>query len=260
MELSAIPGIMGPRPLLSFNEPIRCGLGRLRQPLHRGERNSRIRKVNVGITAALNFANTVVGSESTDSPQSFDLSNIGNTALTLSIPSTGNNPSIAPGFSYDASSTCPLLSTASSAFSLDPGIDCTFAVDFIPTATSTNYGNLVLSDNSLNYSGSTQTVSLNGTGEVGTTITLGSSLNPSIYGQAVTITATVAPATGTVAPAGTVQFSVDGTTVQSPVNLSGGTATYTSSTSFAPRSPGGSSQQPCLCLRERQRPDPVAGQ
>ena len=221
---------MGPRPVLSWLirsvwpwTPPATSTSRMLCSI-------RIRKVNVGITAALNFANTATGSESTDSPQSFELSNIGNAALTLSIPSTGNNPSIAPGFSYDASSTCPLLSTASSAFSLDPGIDCTFAVDFIPTATSTNYGNLVLSDNSLNYSGSTQTVSLNGTGEVGTTITLVSSLNPSIYGQAVTITATVAPATGTVAPAGTVQFSVDGTTVQSPVNLSGGTATYTSST------------------------------
>jgi N-acetylneuraminic acid mutarotase len=222
-------GDNGPSTGAELNFPAGVGLDASGNLFFADGGGQRIRKVNIGITATLSFANTAVGSESADSPQSFELSNIGNTDLTLSIPSTGSNPSIAPGFSYDASSTCPQLSPSSSASILTSGASCTFAVDFIPAATGTNSGNFVLSDNSLN-SASTQIMPLNGTGEnVGTTITLNSSLNPSIYGQAVAITATVAPVTVTVAPTGTVQFSVDGTASQSPVNLSGGTATYTTS-------------------------------
>ena len=63
-----------------------------------------------------------------------------------------------------------------------------------------------------------------------TTTTLGSSLNPSMYGQSVTITATVVQASGPTVPTGTVQFSVDGSPAGSAVTLSGRTATYTTST------------------------------
>jgi autotransporter-associated beta strand protein len=62
------------------------------------------------------------------------------------------------------------------------------------------------------------------------TTTLVSSLNPSVYGQAVTFTATVAPvapATGT--PTGTVMF-LDGTTVLGTGTLSNGVASFTTST------------------------------
>jgi hypothetical protein len=90
----------------------------------------------------------------------------------------------------------------------------------------------VLTDNNLNGTNVAQTITLYGTGTggvVGTTTALGSSLNPSTYGQTVTITATVAQASGTVVPTGTVQFSVDGSTAGSAVALSGGTATYSTS-------------------------------
>jgi sugar lactone lactonase YvrE len=65
---------------------------------------------------------------------------------------------------------------------------------------------------------------------VGTTTTLKSSLNPSTVGQSVTFTATVAAASGTATPAGTVQFSVNGKSAGSAVALSGGKATYATST------------------------------
>ena len=62
----------------------------------------------------------------------------------------------------------------------------------------------------------------------GTTTTVSSSLNPSIYGQAVTFTATVTSDEGT--PAGSVQFTIDGTDVGSPVPLdANGNATLTTS-------------------------------
>lgn len=60
-----------------------------------------------------------------------------------------------------------------------------------------------------------------------TTTSLGSSLNPSVVGQSVTLTATVS---GT-APTGTVQFSEGGVNMGAPVALSGGgTATLVTST------------------------------
>ncbi|MGC4121613.1 MAG: Ig-like domain repeat protein [Myxococcales bacterium] len=54
------------------------------------------------------------------------------------------------------------------------------------------------------------------------TMALVSSLNPSLFGQSVTFTATMAPASAT----GTVQFQADGSNLGSPVALSGGVATY----------------------------------
>ena len=56
-----------------------------------------------------------------------------------------------------------------------------------------------------------------------------SSASPSAYGQSVTFTATVAPSGG-VNPTGTVQFKIDGNNVGSPQTLSGGVATYSTST------------------------------
>ncbi len=104
-------------------------------------------------------------------------------------------------------------------------------VDFAPTTAGAITGSAVLTDNSLNAVGSTQTISLSGTGiAASTTTTVTSSLNPSAYGQSVTFTATIAPTTGTALPTGTVQFSVDGTAVGGPVTLSNGTASFPTST------------------------------
>jgi hypothetical protein len=59
-----------------------------------------------------------------------------------------------------------------------------------------------------------------------TTTTTLNSLTPSTFGQSVTFTATVAPTPS----GGTVQFYDNGVALGSPVGLSGGTASYTSST------------------------------
>ena len=94
-------------------------------------------------------------------------------------------------------------------------------------------GSLALTDNNLNVSNATQTISLSGTGTggtVGTTTNLASSQNPSTYGQSVTITATVAATSGTATPIGIVQFSIDGNAVGSAVTLNSGTATFVTST------------------------------
>jgi hypothetical protein len=63
--------------------------------------------------------------------------------------------------------------------------------------------------------------------KIATTTTLKSSLNPSIFGQPITLTATVIPASGTGTPTGSVTFK-DGSTVIGMKMLSGGVATLTS--------------------------------
>jgi hypothetical protein len=56
-----------------------------------------------------------------------------------------------------------------------------------------------------------------------TTTTLVSSANPSNVGQSVTFTATITPASGTVAPTGSVQFKVDNVALGTPVTATPGT-------------------------------------
>ena len=55
---------------------------------------------------------------------------------------------------------------------------------------------------------------------VSTSATVISSLNPMTYGNSVTITANIAPASGSVAPTGTVQFRIDGVNSGAPVPVS----------------------------------------
>ena len=191
-------------------------------------------KLNASSPPSLSFASTAVGNTSSDSPKTVNVWNLGNVALTLPIPSSGNNPAIAANFTWNSvgSSACPLISSsASSPGTLALGTSCTLPISFAPTASGSISGSLVITDNDLNGSNVAQTIHLSGTATgVGTTTTLSSSLNPSAYGQSVTITATVAKTSGTVTPTGTVQFSVDGSAVGSAVTLSGGTATYSTST------------------------------
>jgi hypothetical protein len=80
-----------------------------------------------------------------------------------------------------------------------------------------------------NDQGSTSSALTETVNRAGTSTTLASSANPSVNGQAVTITATVAavsPGAGT--PTGTVTF-MDGATVLATGALSGGTARFTTS-------------------------------
>jgi large repetitive protein len=58
------------------------------------------------------------------------------------------------------------------------------------------------------------------TDAVNTTTTLTSSVNPSVNGQSVTFTATVAPASGVTVPTGTVQFLIDGVNFGAAVSVS----------------------------------------
>jgi hypothetical protein len=105
-----------------------------------------------------------------------------------------------------------------------PGASCNITVTFSPTHIGTRTGALTIFENADN---SPQTVALSGIGKGTTTTTLTSSLNPSIYGQAITFTAHVT-SNGGVVPTGTVSF-VDGTKAFGKATLNNGVATLISS-------------------------------
>lgn len=66
-----------------------------------------------------------------------------------------------------------------------------------------------------------------------TTTVLSSSVNPSTFGQAISLSATVTGPSGTGTPTGTIQFKIDGSNFGSPVILSAGAATSGSINSLA---------------------------
>ena len=116
---------------------------------------------------SITYAATAVGSTSSDSPKTVTLENIGNGSLTFPIPATGENPSISSNFTLNSSvtSACPLLSSSSSLpGTLAAGASCLLPISFSPTTTGSLNGSLVLTDNSLNVSGATQSIALSGTG------------------------------------------------------------------------------------------------
>src|SRR3989454_135881 len=104
---------------------------------------------------------------------------------------------------------------------------CTFSTGALSVAThsitATYLGNA-------NFNTSTSAAVSQVVNKANTTTTVASSVNPSVFGQSVTFTATVAavaPGAGT--PSGTVTF-LDGATTLGTGTLSGGTATLTTST------------------------------
>jgi NHL repeat len=128
-------------------------------------------KLDFADPPSLGFASTAVGSTSSDSPQTVTLTNIGNAALTFPVPATGLNPSIAAGFTIGNSSTCPQLSSSSSAATLAPGASCTNLISFAPASVGSISGSLVTTDDHLNAAApgyATQSIALSGTGTAGT--------------------------------------------------------------------------------------------
>ncbi len=108
----------------------------------------------------LTFANTTVGYQSTDSPKTVTLKNIGNAPLTFLTPATGENPSVSANFTLDASTTCPVLTPSAPPATLAPEAACDLAVDFVPTTSGPITGSAVLTDDNLNTTSATQTIPL----------------------------------------------------------------------------------------------------
>ena len=131
--------------------------------------NHEVKKINVASPPSLTFPSTDVGVTST--AQTVIVQNIGNSALTFPIPTTGANPSVAANFELSNSTTCPTLTVSSgSNGTLAGGTSCNLLIEFAPTTTGMINGSVVLSDTNLNVNPSTtQSVSLSGTGIVSVT-------------------------------------------------------------------------------------------
>jgi hypothetical protein len=143
--------------------------------------------VELGLTTppSLSFATTAVGSQSSDSPQSAMLWNMGNAPLSFLVPGTGSNPSVGSGFTLDAATTCPVVSSSGTDGSLAAGESCTYAVDFIPSVGGLNSSSLTITDNNLNASSAQQSIALSGTGQGRSTpIVTWPTASPITYGAA----------------------------------------------------------------------------
>ena len=143
-----------------------------------------------GTPPTLQFlASDPVGSKSPDSPITLTLNNIGNSAVTFAVPTSGANPTVSPSsYSLESGSTCPQLTTTSSAATLNPGATCNYLVDFTPASAGIITGSIVLTDNALNATNATQTIPLNNNG------------TPALNQATVTVNTTVANYTGSPIP------------------------------------------------------------
>jgi hypothetical protein len=152
----------------------------------------------------------------------------------LSLASSQNPSAQAQPVNFTATVTCPNFTpTGTVTFTIDgvAGTPVTLsggAATF--TTSSLNPGSHSVSASYLgdaNCIASTSSTLTQFVGVAGSTTTVSSSQNPSVQGQSVTFSATVACPGFT--PTGTVTFTVDDT-VGTAVTVSGGTATYTPST------------------------------
>ena len=130
--------------------------------------NNLVKELPFATPPSLNYPTaTPVGSaDNTDGQPTVILVNIGNVDLVFPAPAMGTNASIAPGFILSNSGTCPQLSTNSRPYTLALGGVCSYKIGFTPTIGGVNNGSLVLTDNHRNVTGSTQTISLTGSGVV----------------------------------------------------------------------------------------------
>jgi hypothetical protein len=173
--------------------------------------------------ASLSFGPQPVGTRS--SIQTVSLSNVGATAFTIAgVRATEN---------FSATSNCPS--------SLGAGASCTISTTFAPTTDTntsssapffTTGGNVFVT---IGAPGSPFSIPVSGdatpsTGAA-TNLVITSSPNPSTVGQSVTLTANVTATSGTGTPTGTVTFFGGGGAIQldTPITLSGGKATFTTS-------------------------------
>ena len=107
---------------------------------------------------SITFANTNVGSTSSDSPQSVTIQNIGNQPLDAVAPGLSV---AAPNFVQVGGSGTPADCTGS--FALTPGASCNLSLSFTPQAAGTIAGTAVFTDNALNaIPSASQTIGLSG--------------------------------------------------------------------------------------------------
>ncbi|MGD0735214.1 MAG: hypothetical protein ABR976_08710 [Terracidiphilus sp.] len=164
--------------------------------------NQRVVLVDVSDPPTLTFPVTQVGNSS--SPQSLTLVNIGNAPLSIAVPASGDNPAIGPDFTLNSGepSTCPVVGSGASAATLAASASCELSISFTPTTADAVNESLVLTDNHLNGTNVTQTISLHGDGLIVPVITWPT---PAAIPYGTALTATQLDATANVA--GTIVYT-----------------------------------------------------
>ena len=127
----------------------------------------RVLKEDYADAPSLTFDTTAVGATSIDSPQTITVENIGNAALSFS----------AVGYPASFPEGSPATTDCTAATSVSANQTCTLTIDFSPLSVSAIAQSLVLTDNALNQSPATQSISLNGLGTPAQSFTLGASPN-----------------------------------------------------------------------------------
>ena len=190
--------------------------------------NSAVKEVSGPTPPSLTFASTNVGSQSSDSPQTVLLRNIGNE--TLNFP---QSPNVSASFTLDGSATC----SSSSAGTLAAGTTCNLALDFIPTTRGPITGTVVLTDNDLNANPAvTQSIVVRGTATAPALITPTVTVtpNPSSINsaQSMSVGVTVTGGAGNPIPTGSVSLSSGSYTAT--LTLGSGSTSFTISAGSLP--------------------------
>src|SRR6185312_9960106 len=153
--------------------------------------------------------------DTADSPQIVSLENIGNQPLAISSLVFSNN-----NFSFDTTTT-----TCSPTGSLAIGDSCVLGIQFNPATTgATITGTLSVGDNTANVAGSTQKLTLSGSGLFTPLLIVNASSNVVAISQTLTFTLKVDGGSGNPVPTGTVQVAAVGYN-SAPVALVNGVAT-----------------------------------
>ncbi len=170
--------------------------------------------INFAQLPSVSFADTNIGSTSSDSPETVTITNVGNLPLTATAPGlvvTG------PNFALVAGSGGPEdCGDGFSAAPLAPGASCNLNISFTPQATGILTSTAVFTDDALNVSSASQSIPLQGTGlQTSQTITFAALSDLTLGGAPFTLTATASSGL-------TVSFA---STTTSVCTVSGTTAT-----------------------------------
>jgi hypothetical protein len=176
---------------------------------------------SASLTQTVNQAGTTTTLVSSTNPSVFGQS-VTYTATVSPVAPGAGTPTGTVDFYVDGSKQATVGISSGSA---------SFSTSSLSVTSGTGHSIMAVYSGDTNFTGSsdslTQTVN-----QAGTTTTVTGSPNPSIYGQSVTFTATVTPASGNGTPTGTIQFQVDGANFGAPVPLVNGTATSNSTSSL----------------------------
>jgi sugar lactone lactonase YvrE len=119
-----------------------------------------VNELNRATPPSLNLGDVTMGSSSSAFPQNVQVANIGNQPLIFTVPVAGSNPSYPANFPESTAES----NLCSSATPLAEGSSCNVWLYFMPTVAGANTGSVVLTDNALNQTNTTQSIALSGTG------------------------------------------------------------------------------------------------